>query len=451
MKRRLDLRAAGPAPAASRGPVGPRARPRGSRARGALRGPSRAARLERPGHAPGGNRACPPRGGAWARRTHIWGSRSPPGRACNLPKGSCISAFHAGRSGHAPAPAVNLGPRPGVGALWWSQRGQRVPSSTRSGGDPHCLSQGTLASACGPHPSRSAAALQLPSVLRALSPGRSDGVFRSPGRHRRGPAQERAATVHTGHPETSFLLLLCRDWAPRDGARGLLGSRVGLSALQPGTPQVDWGLDVTGPASHRNARVGPRGWGRSMRPRPQGREPDLYFLSWGALGTDESRVCPLASAQGSESHGAPGLPGPRQGETRRSLPALVTPSWGVRDSSPGGGGPRRAPSSPSLLTPPPPQPHPLGSWAEPGSDPGQVAWPLCPSPSSLTRGHHGLQIGSQASLGDGDGTDNAPIPSAPGHPLWESAGAAAGGLGARLRRLRVGELRGAAGGAGFRE
>lgn len=40
------------------------------------------------------------------------------------------------------------------------------------------------------------------------------------------PAQERAATVLVGHPETSFLLLLCRDWAPRDGARGLLGSRV---------------------------------------------------------------------------------------------------------------------------------------------------------------------------------------------------------------------------------
>ena len=167
-------------------------------------------------------------------------------------------------------PAVNLGPRPGVGALWWSQRGQRVPWSTRSGGDPHCLSQGTLASAGGPHPSRSAAALQLPSVLRALSPGRSDGVFRSPGRHRRGRPRCSLATpklpscsscAETGRPETVHVVC----WAPVSG----------LSALQPDTPQVDWGLDVTGPASHRNARVGPRGWGRSMRPLPQGREPDL--------------------------------------------------------------------------------------------------------------------------------------------------------------------------------
>ena len=70
-----------------------------------------------------------------------------------------------------------------------------------------------------------------------------------------------SSCAETGRPETVHVVC----WAPVSG----------LSALQPDTPQVDWGLDVTGPASHRNARVGPRGWGRSMRPLPQGREPDL--------------------------------------------------------------------------------------------------------------------------------------------------------------------------------
>lgn len=123
----------------------------------------------------------------------------------------------------------------------------------------------------------------------------------------------------------------------------------------------------------------------------------------------ESARWPLPSAQRASE--LPGLPGPRQGETRHSLPGPVTASWGVRDSSGGGGsGLRRTPSSPSLL---PPQPHPLGSWAEPGSDPGQVAWPLCLSPFCLTRGHHGLQVGCQASLGDSDRTGSAPPPPQP--------------------------------------
>lgn len=179
------------------------------------------------------------------------------------------------------------------------------------------------------------------------------------------------------------------------------------------------GLDVTGPASHRNARVGPRGWGAVyVWPRPQGREPDLYFLSWGALGTDESGVCPLASAQGSESHGAPGLPGPRQGRPDAPCLLLSHPRGGLGIQARGGGL-----AVPILPLPPHPTPTPASSPWAPGQSQaltlGRSLGPCVRSPSSLTRGHHGLQIGSQASLGDGDGTDNALSPQLPGHPLWE--------------------------------
>lgn len=189
-----------------------------------------------------------------------------------------------------------------------------------------------------------------------------------------------------------------------------------------------------------------------MRPVPWSWEPLplVPFLGDSCYGGARSLpdgLCPVLreplSSLGSQA----------RGRGRPDTPCLVLsqPRGGSGILAGGGSGLRRTPSSPSLL---PPQPHPLGSWAEPGSDPGQVAWPLCLSPFCLTRGHHGLQVGCQASLGDSDRTGSPPAPPSPRAPALGSAGAAAGGLRAELRKLRVGEPRGvaggAAGGAGFR-
>ena len=94
----------------------------------------------------------------------------------HLPRGELGTPAWRGR----PLVATEKTARPLVHPLGWG---------------PPLLSQGTPASAGGLHPSRSVAALQLPSVLRAVGPGRSDGVLRSPGRHRRGWPQCSLATV----------------------------------------------------------------------------------------------------------------------------------------------------------------------------------------------------------------------------------------------------------------
>lgn len=127
-------------------------------------------------------------------------------------------------------------PRGELGTSAW--RGRPLVATERTarplihplgqGPPPHLLSQGTPASAGGLHPSRSEAALQLPSVLRLRVQGVAT-VFS-------GHLADTGEGGHSAHwpqwvswrpdSETSFLLLLCRDWAPRDGARGLLGSRV---------------------------------------------------------------------------------------------------------------------------------------------------------------------------------------------------------------------------------
>lgn len=107
----------------------------------------------------------------------------------------------------------------------------------------------------------------------------------------------------------------------------------------------------------------------------------------------ESAPWPLPRAQRATELLGPQAPA---GRPDAPLPALVTPSWGVRDSSLGEGL-RPCPILPSLLTPPPPQPHPLGSWAEPGSDPGQVAWPPVSGVPLLSHGDTTVTTGSQAS------------------------------------------------------
>ena len=160
----------------------------------------------------------------------------------------------------------------------------------------------------------------------------------------------------------------------------------------------------------------------------------------------ESARWPLPSAQRAAE--LPGLPGPRQGETRHSLPGPVTASWGVRDSS-GGRGRCDAPH-PILPLPPSSPASSPGLLGRARRQPWQVAWPLCLSPSCLTWGHHGLQVGCQASLGDSDRTGNAPTPPAPG-PLALGVCPSSG----RRARCRAAEAEGgrAAGrgrGAGFR-
>ena len=125
-------------------------------------------------------------------------------------------------------PAVNSGPRPGVGALWWPQRRQPVPSSTRSGGDPPCCHRAPRHQQAGSiHPG-----VWLPSSCPRFSGLWVQGEATVFSGHLAGTG-EGGLSAHwpqwvswRPHPKTSFLLLLCRDWVPRDGAHGLLGSRV---------------------------------------------------------------------------------------------------------------------------------------------------------------------------------------------------------------------------------
>ena len=159
----------------------------------------------------------------------------------------------------------------------------------------------------------------------------------------------------------------------------------------------------------------------------------------------ESARWPLPGAQRAAE--LPGLPGPRQGETRHSLPGPVTASWGVRDSSRGRG--RCAAPHPILPLPPPSPASSPGLLGRARRRPWQVAWPLCLSPSCLTRGHHGLQVGCQASLGDSDRTGNAPIPQAPGPPALGVCPSSGRRAGCRAAEAEGGRAAGRGRDAGF--